>query len=531
MTARPHSLRAIRRTVGAFLACTLTLTAVWATTASVGSAASSDVDKAGVLKLGGDLAQLGGIRFDPETVASPNDWYTQQWIYDSLLRQNADGSYSPGLAKSATVVDPQTIVIELQPNVKFSDGTPMDADAVKFSLERMLASDNTGAIRAELYEIGSITVDSPTKLTIALKTPIAGQFYNLLANGETMVVSPTAAKSGTPLDQKPVGAGPFLLKSYTPEQSVVFEKNPKYFQADKIKLNGIEIVQVTSTDPQANVNALLDGIVDAGGTNNLDQVAPLESGGLKVNVTGNDSSYRFVALCKNQPPFDNLKVRQALNYAVDRNEVNDLIYQGKSEPMWATWTQSNALFNPKLKNYYKYNPTKAKQLIKESGVGKVSFDFYAGPLPENQRMAEILKEQWAKVGIQANLVNFTNIVQEFFQDNKAPAGVIPLMRSGLDKVTRNLVPGSVGDKCNYDDPKLNALVAKVRELGADTKEFQKAWWDLDAYIVKNALHVYVVWAPNITAYNTGRVGNMTYRPDVFGQPRVDVFKVYIRKGK
>jgi ABC-type transport system substrate-binding protein len=222
MTARPHSLRAIRRTVGAFLACTLTLTAVWATTASVGSAASSDVDKAGVLKLGGDLAQLGGIRFDPETVASPNDWYTQQWIYDSLLRQNADGSYSPGLAKSATVIDPQTIVIELQPNVKFSDGTPMDADAVKFSLERMLASDNTGAIRAELYEIGSITVDSPTKLTIALKTPIAGQFYNLLANGETMVVSPTAAKSGTPLDQKPVGAGPFLLKSYTPEQSVVF---------------------------------------------------------------------------------------------------------------------------------------------------------------------------------------------------------------------------------------------------------------------------------------------------------------------
>jgi ABC-type transport system substrate-binding protein len=531
MAARPHSLRAIRRTAGALLACALTLTAVWATTASVGTAANSDVDKAGVLKLGGDLTQLGGLRFDPETVASPNDWYTQQWIYDSLLRQNADGSYSPGLAKSATVVDPQTIVIELQPNVKFSDDTPMDADAVKFSIERMVASDNVGAIRAELKEIASVTVDSPTKLTIALKTPVAGQFYNLLANGETMVVSPTAAKSGTPLDTKPVGAGPFLLKSYTPEQSVVFEKNPKYFQANKIKLNGIEIVQVQSTDPQAGVNALLDGIVDAGGTNTLDQVAPLEQGGLKVNVTGNDSSYRFVALCKNQAPFDNLKVRQALNYAIDRNEVNDLVYQGKSEPMWATWTESNALFNPKLKNYYKYNPKKAKQLLKESGVGKVSFDFYDGPLPENQRMAQILKEQWADVGIEANLVHFTNIVTEFFEENKAPAGVVPLMRSGLDKVTRNLVPGSVGDKCGYDDPKLNAMVAKVRELGADSKEYQKAWWDMDAYIVKNALHVYIVWSPNITAYNSERIGNITYRPDVFGQPRVDAFKVYIRKGK
>jgi hypothetical protein len=84
--------------------------------------------------------------------------------------------------------------------------------------------------------------------------------------------------------------------------------------------------------------------------------------------------------------------------------------------------------------------------------------------------------------------------------------------------------------CNYDDPKLNTMVAKVRELGADSKEYQKAWWEMDAYIVKNGLHVYLVWAPNITAHNPDRVGNITYRPDVFGQPRVDVFKTYIKKG-
>ena len=135
-----------------------------------------------------------------------------------LLRQNADGSYSPGLAKSATVVDPQTIEVELQPNVKFSDGTPMNAEAVKFSIERTMASGNVGAVRAELLpDRGSITVNSPTKLTITLKTPIAGQFYNLLANGETFVVSPTAVQSGTSLDEKPVGAGPFMLESFTPE--------------------------------------------------------------------------------------------------------------------------------------------------------------------------------------------------------------------------------------------------------------------------------------------------------------------------
>ena len=83
----------------------------------------------------------------------------------------------------------------------------------------------------------SITVDSPTKLTIKLKTPIAGQFYNLLAHGETFVVSPTAVTSGMPLDEKPVGAGPFLLDSYTPEGKAVFKKNPNYFEKNKIKLD------------------------------------------------------------------------------------------------------------------------------------------------------------------------------------------------------------------------------------------------------------------------------------------------------
>ena len=433
--------RGVRRSVAATVALLVGLGAVAAGITSAGAAApgaASDnggqVDKAGVIKFGADLTMLGGIRFDPATVASPNDWYYQQYVYDSLLRQAADGSYSPGLAKSATVTDPQTIVIELQPNVKFSDKTPVDAEAVKFSIERQIASGNVGSIRTELLEVASITVDSPTKLTIALKTPIAGQFYNLLAHGETMVVSPTAAKSGTSLDDKPVGAGPFLLQSYTPERSVVFVKNPAYFEAKKIRLAGVELVQVTSTDPQAGVNAMLDGIVDAGGVATLDQAAPLEGSGLTVDVAASDSSFIGVQWCKSDPALSNVKVRQALNYAVDRNEINDLIFQGQSEPMWATWTQQNTLFNPKLKEYYQHNPKKAKQLLKEAGVTNLSFDLYAGPLPEDQRIAEVLKEQWADVGVTVNLVNFQNIVQEFFTERKAPAGVVPLRRQGLDKV-------------------------------------------------------------------------------------------------
>ena len=97
-----------------------------------------------------DLTGLGGIKFDPDRGAVAQRLVRAAVVYDSLLRQNIDGSYSPGLAKSATVVDPQTIDVELQPNMKFSDGTPMNADAVKFSIERTMASGNVGAVRAEL---------------------------------------------------------------------------------------------------------------------------------------------------------------------------------------------------------------------------------------------------------------------------------------------------------------------------------------------------------------------------------------------
>ena len=210
------------------------------------AAAPADAQSGGerTVKVPYDLAAFGGIGFDPTTVPSPADWYVQQWIYDSLLRQNADGSYSPGLAKSAKVVDPQTIQIDLRPNQKFSDGTPVDADAVKFSIERSKASGNVGAIRAELNQISDITVESPTRLTISLATPVAGQFFNLLANGETYIVSPTAAQSGTSLDEKPVGAGPFVLDSFTPESSAVFVRNKDFIDNKKVKIDRIELVQV-----------------------------------------------------------------------------------------------------------------------------------------------------------------------------------------------------------------------------------------------------------------------------------------------
>ena len=522
-SARPGRRRSARGIV-AVLALGVALGAAWTTPLSSAGAASSN-DSGGVIKMPYDLTAFGGVKFDPTTPSNPNDWYMQQWLYDSLLRQNADGSYSPGLAKSATVTDPQTIVVELKPGIKFSDGTPVDAEAAKFSIERTLAANNVGSDRAELREISAITVDSPTKLTISLKTPIAGQFYNLLAHGETYVVSPTAVKSGTSLDQKPVGAGPFLLDSFTPESTAVFKRNPNYYDKKKIKLAGIELVQASAQDPQAPITAMLDGITNVAQLGGVTGTEALTSAGIKVDIKASDTTATYGALCKSKPPFDNVKVRQAINYAVDRDQLNQLVYGGTSQPMWAHVTKQNALFNPKLDNYYKRDVKKAKKLLKEAGAENLTFDLITNLTADTTRVGEIIKEQMAEAGITVNLVNTTNIVQEFFTDGKVPSALIPLRRAGLDKITRNLAPGSIGDTCGYDDPKLNAFIAKLKAMDASTKEYRQTWWDMDKYVVENALHLFLIWAPTVNAYNPETVPKAFYRPDVLGYPRFDVFKM------
>ena len=432
---------------------------------------------AGVISFPLDLTAQGGFRLDPIAVTSPNDWYVQQFVYDSLLRQNADGSYSPGLAKSATVVDPQTIEVELQPNVKFSDGTPMNADAVKFSIERTMASGNVGAVPRRAAPDRVDHGQQPDQVDDRAQDPDRGPVLQPARQRRDVRGVADGGAERHPPQREAGRCRPVHCSSRThPSGRLKFVKNPDYFQAKKIKLGGVQIVQVAGTDPQATVNALLDHQVDATSASlALDQVPPLEAGGFTIVTPSQRLVTRARALCKNKPPFDNLKVRQALNYAIDRDEINDLIYQGTSEPLWAFWTQSSKLFNPKLKDYYAHNVKKAKKLLKEAGAEDLTFDLYAGRRPRPRASRRSSRSRWAEAGITANLVNFTNIVQEFFTEQKAPGGVIAAAACRPRQGHPEPLPGSIGDFCNYDDPKLNALVAKLQELDASSKEYQQAW--------------------------------------------------------
>ena len=236
-----------------------------------GSAPRQSTSSDGTLRIGGDLS-LGEIQFDLMKVQVVGTSY-HNWVYGTLLRMTPTGEVVPDLAKSVDVVDPSTIKVVLKPNLKFTDGTPVDAAAYKFSIERTINEALPGGKEAEVNQIGSVTVDAPLEFTLALKTPIAGAITRLMRLCEVgCPQSPTAVANGTDFSTNPVGAGPYKLKANVAGQEIVLVKNPDYWDAKNVKVGTIQIKNVPGS---AAVTALSGNQTDYAGFLSLVQTDEL----------------------------------------------------------------------------------------------------------------------------------------------------------------------------------------------------------------------------------------------------------------
>lgn len=496
-------------------------------TTAAGTTQPRDVDPNGILKLPFDLQSNGGPNFDPikPTPPSPNTAIVIM-LYDTLLRQNADGSMRPGLAKTATVIDPSTIKFELFPNIKFTDGTPLDAEAAKFGILRQRDQGNT-TLSQETKEVADVVVDGPLSFTMKLKTPIAGAVYDLLGNGDFLLVSPKAVRDGVDLSKNPVGAGPFKVSSITPQQSFKYVKNPDFFQADQIRLAGVDWIHVQPGAPMlnalraANID-VAEGLTYAGGQSL--QGAP----GVQLDVEQTDNVMLWLQLCKNRPPFDDLRVRQALNFGLDRADLNNKVYGGLAEPMWGFFGSKSPLHNKAIDDIYRFDPVKARQLLAEAGQANLTFDLFFAT-GNTDRAAEVMQQQWKAIGVTVNLKPLVNTA-EFFPDAKgAPANVVALERTGVQKVFRTLAPPSVGNVCNWNDAPLNDAIAKIKSVAPDSREAVQHWADLQKRALEQAMSIFGLFGMRSRAYLTSRVGNPAFLSNFQGRPSIDYYRVYVKK--
>ncbi|MGE0881065.1 MAG: ABC transporter substrate-binding protein [Acidimicrobiia bacterium] len=497
------------------------------------SAAPTDIDPAGVVKVAVDLVANTGMKFDPVTMGT-GSYVSASPVVRPLFQRNRAGQIVPDLAESAKVVDPTTVEVNLRPNLKFSDGTPVTAADVKATFERNLASNNSAGLQiADMGLVSTITADSATKFTIKLKDPSAGIIYAMLAGVEFAPVKDSsytkdAAGKTVPVDNvKVIAAGPMMVSAVEPGVKITMVKNPNYIDAAKVRIAGMEYLH--ATPGAATLNALRSGQVDyAGGLGFADASslpAPYKADQLPMTAA------MTIQMCmKADNPLGNVKVRQAMAYAFDREAYNSTVFGGKSEVAWDLWPKSSPWHDTANENFYKRDVAKAKQLLTEAGYPNgVTLTMAAGAAV--QRDMEVMQAQLKEAGITLNIAVSANIVTDFYNASPKYDMTFSQSRPGpLDKITRFYLSNSFSNVCKFPTPEVEAAFNKLKGLAIDSPDAIPAWKELQKVIVRDlALFPTMAFQVYSTAYNGDRLSGVEFYYDALGSRQLSPLSTYVKK--
>jgi ABC-type transport system substrate-binding protein len=475
------------------------------------------------------------LRLDP-AVGGPLGAGDESWqyaIYGTLMRLDPTGKLTPWLAKTVTVADPQTIKVVLQPGNKYSDGTPFDAQAEVNGVMRNLQKGDAAAKSSYFYlfpDLQSLTVDSQYGFTIHLSQPVAGEFLQSLGTKEFEAPSPTAITANANLGTSPVGAGPYMVTKFVRGQILSLRKNPNFFQADKFQLAGIDFID---TPAGQITTALKAGTVDFGGVTAVDYPTLIHTPGYSGALLHRIFDYLMLDFCYTKPPFDNVKVRQAIQAAVDRANFNQLAYGGYAPPAYGFNSPGDPFFDPALKKYVKPDLKKAKQLLTQAGVSSLTFDLWNPSVaaPQSTTNMEVLQAQFAKVGITTHLNNAASYLTDFYTPGKPGILLVPGSNAGTGRVAKVLGQGQIQSLCGGSDETSISLINQIAKLPPTSAQVKALWNKLDEHVASQAQIVFLNKVPTFYVWNSSRVGFVNNKGPAFfgdyGGPQFD--SMFIKK--
>jgi peptide/nickel transport system substrate-binding protein/glutathione transport system substrate-binding protein len=388
-----------------------------------GALAQDAPRKGGTLRL---AMPYNPAALDPMTGRNLPDFNVLYAVFDALIDfvpQTLE--LKPGLAKSWAFKDPTTLVLELVDGVNFHDGTPFNAEAVKFNLERY-KNDPRSNVKADISSVESVEVSGKSQVTLKLNRPNAG-LPNILTNRIGLIVSPKSVQDkGGNIDRTPVGTGPFKFVSWQDNNSVSLVRNDAYWKAGLPYLDAIEIRIINELNTA--VRAVVAGEADLAINLQAPQKAVADR---SSNVVGRaaPSLVLFGAFLNyGRPPLDDVRVRQALNYAINRDEINKIAAVGLGQVSSAILPKEHWACDPATQNFYPYDPDKAKKLLAEAGHPnglEIETIGWADQLAMQRQ--EIIISQLAKVGIRVKLTALApqQAVQAFMIEKKGAMSISP----------------------------------------------------------------------------------------------------------
>jgi nickel ABC transporter nickel/metallophore binding protein len=341
-------------------------------------------------------------------------------IYEPLVVFNADGTIGPGLAESWEISpDGITYTFHLRQGVTFHDGTPFNAAAVKWNLDIWLNDESFVSVPLwNKMDKGSIQTPDDYTLTFNLIEPFYDTLIELSWPRPPRILSPSSYNANGEF-VNPIGTGPWKVAEYVPEQREVFVPYEGYW-GEKPKLTKV-IFEVMS-DPQTRINALLSGEVNliggeyVGGIP-LESIAVLKEDPNVQLVTGEGGSTFVIGMNFTKAPFDDQNVRQAINYAIDRNSIAEQLFMGYATPAIGVFPLTVPYMTSQHPELYVYDTAKATELLTNAGwvAGNdgilekdgVKFETEllvdAEAFPQSKSMSEVVQAQLHEVGIDVKL--------------------------------------------------------------------------------------------------------------------------------
>jgi peptide/nickel transport system substrate-binding protein len=465
------------------------------------------------------------VNYNPFVGNSRSDYWITNLMYPHLLSIGADGEKAPELAEKWGYVDDTTGYYELRKGMKWSDGQPLTAKDVAFSLNAVKRDKPAGTLTGQLTNFASATAVSDTRVEVKLSAPDSTMIPEIGFWGNVVpqhVFEPAGSVATFANDGSNggwVSAGPYVLTDVQRGQSYTLDRVDDYPLVEGGKPKAAKVVYRVYPDVNTEILALKNGDVDVI-ANSLPpaQVKDLQgTQGITVEeVPG--LGYAHMTYNMQQPDLAKKEVRQALAYAVDYNAIRKVVLAGQ-----AVSTGSSPIM-PVLKDFYdgslkeySYDPEKSKKLLADAGYatdGSLTFRLlYSLQDPVTTQWATLVKDGAAKAGITIELQGLernTYLAKTDARDFDIYAGNFAIMDDPATNMALTYLPGGVINYSNVDDPGLSSLIEQARvtfDRGEQVPLLREA-----AKIVRDNVYDNVMYTQNLYVAHRGDWSGFVVKP-------------------
>ena len=420
-------------------------------------------------------------------------------VLEGLTKITMDGAVLPLLAETwRHTPDGKTYTFELKKGIKFSDGKPFDADAVKFSFDRARAPGSTNKAKKAVWDnVSSVVAHDANTVFLVLNNADATLPFRLGENTAVILHPDSAAGAAA----KPIGTGAYTLESWNKGTAVTLVKSATYRDAAKVAIKKVTFRFIN--DPAAQVAALLAGDIDGmprfGALPSLKQFQGDKRFTVEIGTTAGKG---IMSINNKKKPFDDVRVRRALSHAIDRKAFIDGAQEGLGTPIGSHFAPGNIGYVD-LTQRYPYDPEKAKALLREAGVTTPLNVTLTLPPPAYARKGgEILAAQLAKVGVIAKIENveWAQWLGGAFKGNFDLTVI-----NHAEPQDYATVYADPNYYIGYDSAKFRGLVATLAAV-SDPKEKARLWGDLQRQLAEDAVNVFI-WNPaQVAVFKAGLKG-------------------------